>query len=214
VANLVTLPQDEHSTGTTGVSSKAVTLPLSVLAGSLILVAGAVWRASDPAPITVADDLGTTYTVVAGSTISWSSGLSRGFIAYGIAPSAGVPTITVTPSGSSSFITFWATEVFDPSATPLDVNGGESTGTGTSPSDDITPTEANAVVIGLVSSSSPGSQTGFAPGAGIAPLFTDISNLNAPFAVAMKRVPTPTTVTFAWTLGTSRTWSVLTLAFK
>jgi hypothetical protein len=30
----------------------------------------------------------------------------------------------------------------------------------------------------------------------------------------MKRVPTPTTVTFAWTLGTSRTWSVLTLAFK
>jgi hypothetical protein len=213
MSSLAQAPNRVRSTGTAGVSSKAVTLQ-PVLAGSLILVCGAVWRATDPGPITVADDLGTTYTVHQTGTIAWSSGFSRGFIAYGRVSSAGTPTITVTPSGSSSFITFYAAEVGGTNVSPLETDGGESTGTGTSPSDGITTGIPDTVIVGLMQCASPASPTNITPASGLEELAEDESNLNAPFSAVWRRAPTAGAYTIDWTLGTSREWRVLTVSFK
>jgi hypothetical protein len=204
----IVLPNQGNSTGITGVSSKQVTLPFPVKAGSIILVGGGVWRSTSPSPIGVTDSLGSSYAVKNGTTITDGAGLSMGFLAYGSAASDGPVTVTVTPAGGTSYITFSVHEL--PNAV-LDVDGGESTGNSGTESDSITTTVANTIIVAL--HHAVGGATDFVPGAGISQLAEDQSVNNTPYALMWRRAPTATSYAMTATHAV-RLWSVLTLAFK
>lgn len=213
MATQPSLPNWIKSTGVTGVSSKAVTFRQSVLAGSLILVAGHIWRASDPHTIGVTDDQGNSYTVKEGSSGAWSGGFSRGFLAYAVQAATSIPVVTVTPSGSSSFITFGVVEIPDVNASPIDVDGGESTGTSTAPADALTTATNNAIVVGIVAIQASGSN-GFTPNSGYSIIFQDAASDNASFCFLWRRAVTAGAFTVGLTIGGSKLWSVYTLGIK
>jgi hypothetical protein len=128
--------------------------PANVTAGSLLVVAGAVWgSASAPTSVAVTDTRGTSYTVVLGTVptgLTW-----RTFIAHGVAPSSGANTVSVDPQGTSSF-SFSIDEFGAQSGAPSDVDGGTTTGNiaanaSFTASDTVTTVAANALVVGVAS---------------------------------------------------------------
>lgn len=206
-------PNYIQSTGVTGVANKAITLPQPVVAGNLIIVAGHIWKATDPTGFTLTDGLGSSYTIKENGALSWSSGVSRGFLAYATAAGSGSCVITITPGGSS-FIDFGAVEAVDTDAASLDVDGGESTATGTAVSTGITTGVNNVIAVAMVGPASPSTATSITPGASFMDIMEQEGNDNAPWSLAWIRRPTAGAVTFTWTLGTSREWRARSLSFK
>lgn len=130
--------------------------PSNVTAGNLLIVAGAVWRSPSITDISVTDTLGTAYTVLLSPTgvpyLAPGDGAKQ-FIAYGIAPTSGPCTVTVDPTGTDNWINFAIDEFTGvDAAVPLDVDGGESTGNGTTASDSLTTLTDGALVIASAAS--------------------------------------------------------------
>lgn len=191
--------------------SAAIAFPNNVTSGNLLIVGGAVWNDPANTSISVTDSLGTTYTTLLG-TIHTGNRL-RSFIAYGIAPSSGANTVTVNPNGSNTYMSFSIDEFSGVDSTPLDADGGTTTGTGTAIADSITTASANALIIGVCTHNVAGSPT-LTPGGS----YTQIGELelnddtahNAVFRIAT----TATSYSVDWTLGSSGSWSAQTASFK
>jgi hypothetical protein len=186
--------------------------PANVAAGSLLVALGGV--DSNPASVTVTDTRLTPYTVLL-STAALTGG-NKYFIAYGIAPSAGPNTVTVNPAGAASFISF-AIDEFSGChpTTPLDVDGGESTGTSTTPSDDLTTVSANALILGVVGHGEGVAPPTITPGGD----YTQIGEIEdqtqfMAFNAVFRIVTLPQSYTVGWTLSTSEGWLAKTAAFK
>ena len=206
-------PNWKLSTGTTAGTSKSVTLPVSVAAGSLIVVAGSAWRSAvDPGPYTVTDTLGTTYTVLPTTSGTAGSGVQRGYLAYGLAPTAGVATVTVTPA-ASSFLSFGVVELPGAAASPIDATGTEMTGTGGAPAGSVTTLTPDTIVLGLLVPITSGAQANMTPAAGLTQVFENEDTATAPWALVWKRAPSAGVHAVTWA-AISPAWRVLPLAVK
>ena len=189
-------------------NSAGLAFPGNVTAGDLLLVAGMMYNAGGPpASVTVTDSVSTTYGTKICTAVDTNG---SPFIAYGIAPSSGANTVTVNPPNASD--TFgWSQDEFSGTHTsaPLDVDGGNTTGSGTTASDDITTGTANALVVGLIGSGSADTHTA---GSGYTKFGNDaaaLTNFDAQFQV----VTTATSYTVNWT-STFNNWTACTISFK
>lgn len=194
-----------HNNATSG----TLAFPGSVTSGSLLVVAGANWQATLPSTISVTDTLSTSYSVVQVDNASYS-----GFIAYGVASSGGANTVTVDPTQTGNYFSFSIDEFSGPHATPLDVDGGSSSGNSTAPLDAITTSTANDLIIGLMFHIDSVSDT-LSPGSGYTQIGEQENNSTSQCHNAeFKIVTTATSYNVDWSTGSSRQWVAMTMAFK
>jgi len=138
------------STSVDNVDSTTLAFPANVTSGSLLLVAGSCWQTgAGNSGITVTDTRSTSYTVLMKAGFASDGGQMVPFIAYGIAASSGACTVTVDPSGTGNYLAFTIDELAGVHATPLDVDGGQSTGTSTAPADGLTTAAAGTLLVSL-----------------------------------------------------------------
>jgi hypothetical protein len=134
------------------------------------------------------------------------------FIAYGVTPSAGANTVTVTTS-ANGYISFGIDEFTGQHASPFSVNGGSSTGTSTAPSDGITTLTANELIIGCL---------GVDIGSGVVTITSGQTEIGQEgngnnfetYGASFQIAGAAGAYNQTWTLGTSQTWRVLTASFK
>ena len=200
-----------NQTSAASADSTTLVFPANVAADSLLVVAGACWAvAGAPASVAVTDTLTTAYTVLDVANV----GNVRYFIARGLAPSAGACTVTVNPDGAASDFSFSIDEFSGSHATPLDVDGGSSTGTSTTPSDGITTVTADDLLIGVMTHVAVSSPT-LTKGADYTQIGEIENNLTTQCHHAEFRiVTTAQAYTVDWTVGASVAWGCYTAAFK
>lgn len=203
--------QRATATECTNCDSLALAYPGSVTAGNLLVVGGNAYDTAGTTGYTVTDSVGTSYTVYACTALTGNPNATP-FLAIGIAGGSGANTVTVNPTidASANQLVFGIGEFSGVNNPPLDVDGGSSTGTGTSASDSITTISANALILGVV-----GFQTAAAvtPGGSYTQIAEDQSALDA-FNLAFRLATTATSYTVDWTLGSSQAWSACTVSVK
>lgn len=196
-----------------GQDSYDVAFPGNVTANNLLVVAGNTFDTDgDPLPV-VTDTRGTSYTVL---SMLWFSNLDRIFIAYGIAPSSGPNTVTINPTGDA--VSSYCSAAIDEfsgvnTVTPLDVDGGGSSGNGTSASDSITTGVANALIIGAMNHLTAGSPTITENDGTLIGEHEDNSSVGA-YSAIFQIVTTAQAYTIDWTVGATVDWGVYTASFR
>ena len=195
-----------------GTGAKTVAFPGNVASGSLIVVAGSVYSNSGGAPsISVSDSRSPSFTV----TLTVIDGQDDNFIACAFTTSSGANTVSVTNSVGDASNTMWyAIDEFsgaDPSACP-NINGGISSGTSTTPSDSLTTTTANELVVGILTTDSP--DTSFTPSGGWTEIAEQESHAVQSGSAIFHIVTTAGSYSPSWTLGASRQWFVSSASFK
>lgn len=148
-----------RATGSLSGDSGTLAFPNNVAAGDLLICAGAAWQSSGaPTGVTVTSTQTTgNWSTLLGTIFDTTQ---RSFIAYAVATGSGSCTVTINPAGSAADSTFSIDAFTGQHATPLDVDGGTSTGiagnsAGTA-SDALTPTVANDLLIGVMTHSTGG----------------------------------------------------------
>ena len=202
----------ETCTPGANVDSLVCTFNNNVTSGNKIAAGGAVWDAGNPASIAATSTCSAALTVYLSSADTAFGGQFRRFIAEASATSTGGCAITINPStGSGSFIAYGIDEFACPSGCVLDVDGGQSTGTGTAPSEGLT-VGTNSLVLAVMGYFN-------TPDTTIAPdgTYTQIgeeetnattASYNFQFKVASGAE------TAAWTLGASNDWRAVSIALK
>lgn len=191
-------------------STASVAFPNNITIGNLLIVAGTNWNAATQT-ISISG-CSTSWTVVHGSDFSGSGGVFKTFIGYGIAGSTGACTPTVDPGGIGNYGSYSLDSFTGVHATPLDVDGGTSTGTSTAASDSITTGTANALIIGVMTQSI--GLTALTPG-GSYTQFGEVEAVdNSPHNAVFRVATTATSYTVDWTLADSSPWAAQTVSFK
>ncbi len=190
------------------------TFPNLVTEGNLVVVAGVVYRGNGGTTITaVQDALGTEYTPL--QFVSTSNGDYRLFIAYGRAPKAGPNSVTVT-TAAAAYMSFGIDEFSGiDDAILLDTDGGGlSGGPSPTPTAFLTPTIANALIVGTVTFE-PFVAATITPGAGYTQIAEEEDNsLHIDFNAEFKVVTTMQVHTVNWTLSSSHPWSLYRVSFR
>jgi hypothetical protein len=139
----------QRASGGSG-SDHSLAYPADVTAGNLLICAGSIWRGAGTQAPTIADTQVNSWTLVGSTNLTtWGGGENQTYIAYAIAGSSAANTVTVTPHAGSDFTNMAITEFSGNNATPADVNGGDSAGSGTTASDSITPGVDDALIIAV-----------------------------------------------------------------
>lgn len=190
----------------------ALAFPNNVTAGDLLIAAGTNWKGSSQ---TIAvSGCSTTWTTIHGADRSGAGGIYRTWVAYGIAGVSGACTPTVDPGSTSNYGSYSLNAFRGSPSTPLDVDGGDSTGTGTTASDSITTGTANALIIGVMLHTDTAANRTLTAG-GSYTQFGEIESVaNAPHHAEFRIATTATAYTVDATIGTSVTWSMQTVSFK
>lgn len=207
----ITLVQSKVSPAINNSPDGSLAFDSDVTAGNLITVTGAAWTGGTTFTFGVNDTRSTSYSVQHGP-----AGSERTCIAYGIAPSSGPCTVTYDPSEGGAYMAFTIAEWSGIDSMPLDVDGGTSTGTGTTPSDGLTTVAAETLVIGVCSHFDFQNDT-ITPdtGGGWTQLgeYEDSAatcNYNAQYQI----FSSAGAKTASWTLNNSRDWGAQTASFK
>ena len=197
-----------------GVDSATLAFGGNVTSGNLLVVSGNSWTDPVAASYSISDTRSTSYTTYNGTT---RGTFAKGFLSWGLASSSGACTVTVNPAGGTSWGSFSINEYTAGATISLDVNGGESTGSSTSPSDGLTTTASAGLIAGGLNFDPdphyPGSVT-ITPGGSYTQVGEIQSCLNAPHSLVHRITSSGAAYTVDWTLGTSGTWSALTAAWK
>lgn len=197
--------------GYNNVDSATKAFPGNVGNGNLLICAGTVYNAGGGPAVTVTDTRSTPYTV---RTIAYGT-TDTLWIAWGVTTSGGACTVTVDPGGTGNYMSFSIDEFTSQHGTPLDVNdGGSSSATSTAPSDSITTGVADALIIGAFGFTELWTSTIVAGGSStLIGAETDNNNNNAHGAAF--RIISGAAGSYAvdWTLGTSSTWTAVTVSF-
>ena len=196
----------QRATAPGGSDDRTLAFPGNVGSGNLLIVAGAGFKSGGVAAPGVTDTLGTSYTVL--SAVPFTNG--RIFIAYGVSPSAGANTVTIDWAGAVGN-SFSINEYSGQHATPLDVDGGSSTGTSTTPADSLTTLSADDLLIGVVAHDGTSTIT---PGTDYTQIGEEEDNTLQDHGAEFRLVTTAQAYSVNWTLGTSSPWGVYTAAFK
>lgn len=194
--------------------STTLAFPSNVVSGNLLLCCGAVWDGSAITSIPISDTVGTSYTTLLGTVVGGGQSILA-WVAYGIAAGSGANTVTINPNGGGRYSSQTLIEFSGIDATPLDVNGGNSTGTSTSASDSITTTAADTVVVGIMTHGSTSAQF-LTPdtGGGWVEAGEVQSTTNAPHNVVYQIFASAGSKTPSWTIGNSVTWCAMTASFE
>lgn len=139
------------------VDSTTQAYPNNITAGDLLIVAGTNWNTGTTTMSVTG--CSTTFSVIQGADTSGNGGVYKSFIAYGIAGTSGACTLTIDPQGTGNYGSVSQDAFSGVDATPLDADGGSSTGSGTAVADSITTVAANALIIGVSFHTSGGSET-------------------------------------------------------
>lgn len=200
---------------TSAVATQDFVYPGSVTSGDLLVIAGGMYAGDgNPTFDSLTSTRSSAFSVFLGSTVA--AGLQRTFIAYALATSSGACTITAdlgSDGADAAYISAAIDEFSGVNATPLDVDGGTSTGTSTSAADTITTLTANDLIIGvathvtLATLTATGGLTTFGEYDGPG---TDQVYFNAAFQIATSA----TAYSPTWTLGSLSGWAAQTAAFK
>lgn len=184
--------------------------PGNVTSGNLLSVTGATWTSADSHTVAVSNTRSTSYTVV--SPVDGPDKF-QDLIAYGFAPSGGACTVTIDPNAAGAYGSFSIDEFSGgDSGTPLDVDGGSSQGTSTSPSDGITTTTDGALILGTMVHA--GGTTSITPGANYTQIGEIESASNTPHSGVFRIAGAAGAYTVDWTLGASSAWLVRTIALR
>lgn len=186
----------------------------NVGSGNLLIHTGGAWNGNDILPIVMSDTLTTPYATLSGAV---SDGTPiRPWISYGIAPSGGADTVTFNPAGGGRYASYTIAEFSGIDTTaPLDVDGSNSTGGSNSPSDSITTSATDTVVIGTVVHGGSGSQSITEDSGGGWTLLGEIQDTsNAPHGAQYQIFSSAGAKTASWTLGASLSWCAMTASFK
>lgn len=185
----------------------------NVTSGNLLTIAGGVWNGNDVTSIPHTDSVGTSYTTLLGSATGNTP--IKPWITYGIAGGSGANTITIDPNGVGRAVSFTIAEWSDIDATPLDVNGGNSTGSSTTPSDGITTTAADTVVLGVVVHGHGGDIAITENTGGGWTLLGEIESVSlAPHNAQYQVFSSAGAKTASWTIGASQSWCAMTASFE
>jgi hypothetical protein len=194
-----------------GVDSLAVAYPGNVTQNNLLICAGQAFKdGGSVASVSVTDSRSTSYTV-----LSWvSTGSERMWIAYGIAPSSGACTVTVNPSNATDDLSFSIDEFSGVNtSTPLDVDGGNSSNTGTDVSEAITTGVAGALIVGCMGYD--GATTTITVAGGLTEIGEHEDNgTDECHGAGFKIVGAAGAYTVDWTLGASKSWQCMSASFK
>jgi hypothetical protein len=185
----------------------------NVAAGNLLTCTGAIWNGNDVTSIIITDTVLTPYTVVLG-TVSGGTP-NKTWIARGIAPSSGANTVTINPNGSGRYSSHSIAEFDNIDATPLDVDGGTSTGSSATASDGITTSATNTLVIGVMSQGSGSNHALTEDTGGGWALIGEVENAgNAPYSAQYQLFTSAGAKTASWTIAASVAWCAQTMSFK
>lgn len=192
------------------IDSQPLAFPGNVTSGCLLVVAGATFDGTPSTTITVTDSVGTSYTTLLGN-----DGVQTvAFVARGLAAASGANTVTVDPNDTSAFISFAIDEFCGPDATPLDTDGGQSTGTGTAVSDSLVTVAAGALVVGVMAHTTAGTPS-ITPDSGWTQVGENEDNSCCQsFSMIFQIVTTATTYTPSWTMGSSVNWIARSISFE
>jgi hypothetical protein len=187
---------------------------ITVTSGNLMVVWGSAWKGITA--VTVTDTRSTSYSTILGSGLSdGAGGQYRPFLAYGIVPTSGACVVTIAPSGDPGM---WMNAVIDEfsgvSASPLSVNGGSSTGTGSPMSDGITTLTAGELVVAVVGMGAGTGDFSMTPAAGWTQVEEVESTAIACYSAIFQVVGAAGAYTPSWTSGANRAWSVTSASFK
>lgn len=187
--------------------SGQVAFPGAVTAGSLLVVAG--FANNNATGIGLTDTRGTVYTVVNGTA---GPGGEYPFIGYGIAPSSGANTVTLTCT--SGFFGFGVDEFAVVPGAVASVNGGTTTGTDSAnPSDSITTATAGELIIASMASAIATSET-ITPNAAWTQIYEQQDgSTHVAGSVIFRIVSAAGAYTAAWTLVSSD-WAAQTFSFR
>ena len=203
----------QRASGTfSGTGAKTVAFPGNVASGSLIVVAGTVYSNSGGAPsISVTDNRSPSFVV----TTTVIDGQDDNFIACGFTTSSGANTISVTNSVGDASNTMWySIDEFsgaDKASCP-EVDGSISTANSTTASDSLTTLNANALVVGVMTTDSP--DTSFTPGGGWTQIAEQESHAVQSGSAIFQIVGAAGSYSPSWTLDASRIWYVSSASFK
>lgn len=197
--------------GNGGEDSHDLAFPLNVTSGCLLIVGGAVYDGGSGAPANIA--VSSTKAIFTSITAIASGELSY-FLARGVATSSGADTVTVNPDGTSAYISFGIDEFCGTDiVTPLDADGGTSTGTSTTPSDSITTTTAGALVVGVMTT--PSTSSTITPSGSYTEIYeNEDSAISEPMSLIFEIKGVANTYAVDWTVGATMDWFVMTNSFK
>lgn len=195
----------------------AVAFPGNVASGNLLVALGVIGDGNGSADLDVTcdDSITTSYSVLLSADFDGSKKL---FVAYGVSGSAAANTVTCTITGGgggTKSIGFAIDEFSGQHATPLDTDGGQSTGTSTDPADSLTTGVANTLIVGIVTHKNATNPTITPTGSYIQIAEDeDYDADSVAFNVVYRIATAATSYTVDWTLGASTLWSVYTASFQ
>lgn len=202
-----------------GVDSVGVAFPGNVTSGNLLHASWSNYNASATSgdTYTVTDSRSTSYAQrVSSATLWFGQGCNVG-LAWGVAASGGACTVTINPSGTGDYIVAAIDEFASDvgwDADPLDVDGGESSGTGTDVGDDITTLTNPSLILGVMADYNTSAGPSITPDGGYTQIAEEEPLDIIPYSGVFQIVTTATTYTVGWTLGSSSPWRVYTVALK
>lgn len=205
-----------QSTATTAASFDSTTLAYTsnVTAGDLVGTCGALWNGNNLTSIAMSDTVGTSYTVILGTIVTGGVPIKT-YIAYGIAAGSGANTVTINPNGTGWYGSHAVFEFSGVNSSPLDIDGGTSSGTSTTPSDAFTTSDANTVGVGVVTHGNSGTISITEDSGGGWSLLGEVENYaNAPMSCTYQIYSSAGAKSAGWTLGSSQAWVAQTAAFK
>lgn len=199
-----------------GFTSATCIFPSNVTAGNVIAACGSVWNGNNLTGQALTDSVSTNYAEVVGGQPP--SGVpNKTWIAYGVVTSSGANTVTQTPAGGTGWYSSWGIVELSgvDTGTPLDVDGGNSTGTSTTPLDGITTTAADTIVLACMSHGNSGTiSITEDTGGGWTSLGEVEGTGNAPYAWEYQIFTSAGAKTAGFTLGNNVGWAVQTLSLK
>jgi hypothetical protein len=202
--------QDKSGTFTNSPSG-TLAYDTNVTAGNLLVCVGGAWTGGTTFTTAITDSLSNTYSVLMGP-----EGIERTWMAYCISGSSGACTVTIDPSEGGAYAAYNVSEWSGVDATPLDVDGGTSTGSSTTPSDSLTTSATDTMVVGVMShfdfnddTLTPDTGGGWTQLAEYE-LSASIANYNCEYQL----FSSAGAKTASWTIGNSRNWGAQTASFK
>lgn len=189
-----------------------------------MVISGTNWNTSALTAPTGSTQAGTatvgSYTTKFSSTgVAWAGGTIYEYIIYGIVTGSGSLTVRVTATAAGTYMQVACDEYAGVDSSPLDVDGGETTGGITTPgtdvaTDSITTLSANDLIVAVIGLD--GGVTGMAAGTNYTLLASDgtgsISAFMSEFRILAEAAGSKT-ISWTWTIG-DLNWSQINVAFK
>lgn len=204
-------------------ATTTIAFPGNVTANNLVTFLGGFWSATLDGPITSVTcsksagtaTVGAFTTLLTSTGAAWSGGTAQIAICYALVTGTGSLTLGIaTNVGTATNYVSGTTDEFTGQSTtaPLDANGTETAGTGTTQSCSVTTGSANSLVLaGMVTG---GTNTITTTTAGATEIYNDGASTWQPNASQFKVVGAAGAQTMTWSTTNNLTYACIALGIK